>query len=293
MMRPVMGKPVCKGHVLITGTSSGIGRACAVLLNKLGYQVLAGVRSEADAKALEQDGCRPVILDVTSAEQIAAAAELVKRTCGEEGLAGLINNAGVSIPGPVEFVSLDSWRLQFEVNLFGQIAVTQAMLPFLRLRACKCGPGSARIVLVSSIAGLIAQPIIGPYNASKYALEAAGDALRMELRRQGIYVCLVEPGSIDTPIWGKGETNPKKFGPDHPARQLYGKELDGILAVSRKCAKNALPAEKAAQVVANCLTKRRPRTRYLIGPDAYAGAWAKRLLPTPLLDAGIRWALGL
>jgi NAD(P)-dependent dehydrogenase (short-subunit alcohol dehydrogenase family) len=288
-----MDAPANKGHVLITGTSTGIGRACAVRLCKLGFKVLAGVRSHADAKSVEDAGCQPIMLDVTCPSQITAAADLVKQACGDEGLAALINNAGISMPGPVEFVSMADWRKQFDVNFFGQIAVTQAMLPLLRLRASKKGPGSARIVLVSSIAGLIAQPIIGPYNASKYALEAAGDALRLELRRQGIIVCLVEPGAIDTPIWEKGEANPRTFGPDHPARQLYGKELDGILAVSRKCAQKALPADEAARVVEECLTKRRPRTRYLIGLDAYAGAWAKRLLPTRVLDAGIRWALGL
>jgi NAD(P)-dependent dehydrogenase (short-subunit alcohol dehydrogenase family) len=281
-------------HVLITGTSTGIGRACVLRLAKAGFSVLAGVRSEADGKSLEQAvgaNARAIALDVTDASSIARATESIKQICGEDGLLALVNNAGISVHGPVEHVPMSEWRRQFDVNFFGQIALTQAMLPLLRIGVSR--HGRARIVMMSSIAGRIAQPIIAPYNASKYALEAASDALRLEVRAQGIRVCLVEPGAIDTPIWAKAEANPGAFPPDHPARVLYAKAIDGVVKSARKSATTAIPADRVAQVVEKCLTKRHPRARYLVGTDAHIGAAAKRLLPTKVLDAGMAWALGM
>lgn len=281
-------------HVLITGTSTGIGRACVLRLARNGFSVLAGVRSEADGKSLEQAvgaGARAIVLDLTDAAAIARTAETVKQICGEDGLLGLVNNAGISVHGPVEHVPLSEWRRQFEVNFFGQIALTQAMLPSLRLGVSR--RGRARIVMMSSIAGRIAQPIIAPYNASKYALEAASDALRLEVRSQGIGVCLIEPGAIDTPIWAKAEANPGTFPPDHPARILYARAIDAVVNSARKSAKSAIPADRVARVVEKCLTRRHPRARYLVGADAHVGAAAKRLLPTAVLDAGMAWALGI
>ena len=267
--------------------------------------MLAGVRKEADARAVEQaareatggeapsGSVRAVTLDVTDAGSIAAAAEAVRQAAGDQGLAGLVNNAGVSVCGPVEFVPLDDWRRQFEVNFFGHVAVTQAVLPLLRQRVRVRGRGAARVVMVSSIAGRIAQPVIGPYNASKFALEAMSDALRMEVRPQGIQVSVVEPGAIATPIWAKGEAN-IDAGPANPAsRELYGRATDAVTAAARKAGASAIPVDAVAKVVEACMTRRRPRTRYLVGLDARAGAWAKILLPTRVLDAGMCWAIGI
>jgi NAD(P)-dependent dehydrogenase (short-subunit alcohol dehydrogenase family) len=283
-------------HVLITGCSTGIGRACAVYLGKMGFVVLAGVRTEADAKGIEQSAgqnVRAILIDVTDADSIARAARQAREICGDARLIGLVNNAGISVHGPVEHVPLSGWRRQMEVNLFGQIAVTQALLPLLRAGVTVHGQGAARIVMMSSIAGLIAQPIIAPYNASKFALEAVSDALRLELQPQGIKVCVVEPGAIDTPIWAKAEANPGAFPPDHPARVLYAREIDAIVNGARKAAANAIGADAVAKVVAKCLMLRRPRTRYRVGRDAMIGAMAKAVLPTWLLDRGMRWGLGI
>jgi len=284
------------GHVLITGCSTGIGRASVIHLAKLGFNVLAGVRNATDRQSIEQAGggnVKAILLDVTDSAAIRAAAKTVGEICGQRGLAGLVNNAGIVVHGPVEFVPIRRWREQFEVNVIGQIELTQAMLPLLRMRVAASGRGSARIVNMSSIAGLIAQPILSPYNASKYALEAVSDSLRMELRPQGILVCLIEPGAIDTPIWGKAEANPDVFPADHPARSLYGKAIDGITNHSRKSARNAVPAEKVAQVVGRCMTRKRPRTRYPVCWESHVGSAAKGFLPTAIMDAGICWALGM
>jgi len=284
------------GHVLVTGCSTGIGRACAIHLAGLGFNVLAGVRKQDDAAALQRDAganLHGILLDVTDAASISSAVETACGMSGGDGLRGLINNAGISVHGPVEHVPLSEWRRQFEVNFFGQLAVTQAMLPLLRLHIAARGAGSARIVMMSSIAGRVAMPIIGPYNASKFALEAMSDALRMELRAQGIKVCIVEPGSIDTPIWSKAEANPGTFPPDHPARVLYSREIDAVVTAAKKSAAAAIGTDAVSKVVEKCLMLRRPRTRYLVGTDAKIAAAAKWVLPTRVLDWGMARELGI
>ena len=193
---------------LITGSSTGIGRETALHLAGLGWRVLAGVRKEADGRSLAEEAksrglagpVEPVIIDITKPEQIEAAATQAANAAGARGLDALINNAGIPIVGPVESLGMDRWRHQFEVNFFGHIAVTRAMLPLLRV-------ARGRVVLVSSIAGLIGQPFLSPYSASKHALEALGDALRIELAPDGIGITLLEPGAIKTPIWKRGEEN--------------------------------------------------------------------------------------
>ena len=188
-----------RGAVLLTGASTGIGRACVEHLDGLGFTVFAGVRTQSDADSLREGGSartRPLLLDVTDAESIRVAADTVEETF-PAGLSGLVNNAGIAVGGPVEFVALEEWRRVLEVNFVGQIAVTQATLPALR-RA------RGRIVNVTSIGGRLATPFFGPYNASKFALEAVTEALRLELRRFGVQVSAVEPGAVATPIWDKG-----------------------------------------------------------------------------------------
>ena len=193
-----------RGAVVVTGSSTGIGRACALHLDRLGFKVFAGVRKEADGKQLENEASErlePLILDVTDPEDISRAAERVAEVT-EGRLAGLVNNAGIGVGGPLELLSISDFRRQIEVNLIGQVAVTQAFIPALR-------QAHGRLVFISSIGGLIANPYMSPYHASKFGIEAVGDVLRQELRQFGVQVSIVEPGSIATPIWDKGRTTAK------------------------------------------------------------------------------------
>ena len=189
-----------RGAVVVTGASTGIGEACALQLDRMGFSVFAGVRREADGKALEQKASgrlTPVFIDVADEVSIASAVETVSAAVGDAGLAGLVNNAGIAVPAPIELVPLDALRRQLEVNVIGQVSVTQAFLPLVR-------KAQGRIVNMGSIAGRLAIPFLGPYCMSKFAMEALTDSLRVELRPWGIKVSLVEPGRISTPIWGKG-----------------------------------------------------------------------------------------
>ena len=189
------------GAVVVTGASTGIGRATALYLDAKGYLVFPGVRKEADAEGLRQQGSdrlAPVMIDVTDEKSIASAREQVAEAVGERGLAGLVNNAGVGGGGPIEFIPLDELRSTLEVNLIGQVAVTQAFLPLIRRR-------KGTIVFIASIGGRVASPFMSPYNTSKFGIEALGESLRHELAPWGIDVAVVEPGSIDTEIWSKGD----------------------------------------------------------------------------------------
>ena len=218
--------------VVITGASSGIGEACALRLDKAGWRVFAGVRKEADAERLKQEGSErltPVFMDVIDEGSIMKAEETVRNAVGEVGLAGLVNNAGVGIHGPLEFLLLEDLRRQLEVNTIGQIAVTQAFLPLIR-------KGRGRIVNIGSIGGKMATPFLGPYSASKFAMEALTDSLRQELRPWDIHVAIVEPGSIATPIWDKGQAGADEMEQKLPeeAMKLYGTAVDAMLTAARR-----------------------------------------------------------
>jgi NAD(P)-dependent dehydrogenase (short-subunit alcohol dehydrogenase family) len=278
-----------RGHVLITGASSGIGRASAIELAQAGFEVFAGVRRPQDAQSIEAEAkpigrLSAVILDVTDSSNITAAVKQISERVGEQGLAGVVNNAGISVVGPIEFVSLADFHLQFEINFFGAIAVTQATLPLLRQHVARSGPGSARLVNMSSIGGRIAQPILGPYTASKFALESLTDSLRMELLPQGIQVCSVNPGAIDTPIWSKARATADAITANHPARVLYGSLIDGVTTGAARAHASAGPVSTVAAAVLACMTAGRPKTRYFVGKDAKSGALAKRLIPDRIFD---------
>jgi NAD(P)-dependent dehydrogenase (short-subunit alcohol dehydrogenase family) len=274
---------------LITGASTGIGRATALRLDAAGWKVFAGVRKEGDAESLRAAGSErlaPLILDVTDAEQIAAAAKRVEAEA-EGGLDGLVNNAGVGIPGPLETIPIEDFRRQVEVNLVGQIAVTQAMLPSIR-RA------RGRIVFISSIGGRVAFPLGGAYHAAKFGIEAAGDVFRQELHSWGISVSIVEPGSIDTPIWEGGERNLDAASERSGQREaLYGKAVENYRKISRRLAERGIPPQKVASVVEHALSARRPRSRYLVGRDAKLQARIKPLIPTSIFDRIVRRATGV
>lgn len=271
------------GAVVITGASTGIGRATARYLAARGVRVFAGVRRPQDAEALRGEGgggVTPVQLDVTDRQSIARAASEVEAALDGEGLLGLVNNAGIGIGAPLEFIDLDELRRQLEVNVIGPVAVTQAFLAQIRTRR-------GRIVNVGSIGGRIAQPIMGPYNASKYALEALSDSLRMELGAWGIHVSLVEPGAIATAIWEKTDTYAEQMIPALGARagELYGDAIGAVLDTARMLSKRAIAPEAVSRAIFHALTARRPRTRYLVGADARAEALLARFLPDRARDA--------
>lgn len=272
------------GTVLVTGASTGIGEATAIHLREVGFTPIAGVRKDEDAERMEGLGLRTVKLDVTDADGIAAVRELL----GDEPLAGLVNNAGIAVAAPLEFLPIDRLRQQLEVNLIGQIAVTQAFLPALR-RA------RGRIVNVSSIGGRVALPLVGAYNASKFGLEGASDALRRELRSHGVDVILIEPGGVRTPIWKKGEALADEITEDLPpeAERLYGRLIARVRAETRKIdAERGSEPRAVAEAIATALTARRPRARYLVGSDAKQRAVAAKLLPARVMDRMIGRALG-
>jgi NAD(P)-dependent dehydrogenase (short-subunit alcohol dehydrogenase family) len=271
------------GRVVVTGASTGIGEATAKHLKELGFDVYAGVRKAEDAERLRVGGVTPLTLDVTDSDSIAAA----RSELGDSPLAGLVNNAGVAVSGPVEFVPIEELRRQLEVNLIGQVAVTQAFLPQLR-------QGRGRIVNVSSIGGRVALPLMSPYNASKFGLEAVSDSLRRELRGQGIDVILIEPGGVKTPIWRKGNSAADELLADAPpeAERLYGTLIESLRAEADKIDRErGLPPQAVAEVIGEALTARRPRTRYLVGRDAKLRARAAALLPDRAMDALIGRAL--
>ena len=262
---------------LVTGASTGIGRATAFHLAGLGFHVLAGVRDPADAP----DGLEPLKLDVTDESDIAAAAERV----GAE-LHALVNNAGIALSGPIEVVPIDEWRRIVDINLLGQVAVTRALLPAV-LRA------RGRVVNMSSIGGRVANPLFGPYSATKFALEAVSDALRREVAAHGVRVVSIEPGGIATPIWGKGLEDGRRITGDMSpeAQQRYAKLIPAVTKVAERLGREGLPPEAVAEVVGKAVTTRRPRARYVVGRDAKIQAIAARLLPDAAMDALIRRAL--
>jgi NAD(P)-dependent dehydrogenase (short-subunit alcohol dehydrogenase family) len=276
--------------VLISGASTGIGNATSRWLAGRGWKVLAGVRRDEDGKKLESASrnITAINLDVTDPATIAAAVSRV-REIAPHGLAALINNAGIGVGGPIEFVPIAGWRKQFEVNLFGPIALTQAMLPMLRQRIAAAGKGSARIVMVSSILGKVGSPISGPYSSSKFAMEGASEALSIELHAQGIDVCLIEPGAIDTPIWTKEKSAFAEH--EQEARAIYGNILDAHKQMHAKAATAAIPADKVAATIERALTARRPKMRYAVGKDAKLGVIFKRFMPDRWFEAAMRRAL--
>ena len=276
---------------LISGASTGIGRATALALLSKGFNVIAGVRSQASAERLHQESyakgsghLETTLLDVTDQASIESAAALTDKRTGPDGLRVLINNAGIVVPGPLEYLTPADWRRQFDINFFGAIDLTRTTLPLLRRGVAAQGHGVPRLLFISSIVGRIAQPVMAPYTCSKFALSALGDSLRLELRRQGIGVTVIEPGAVATDIWAKGDTSASEFTPDHPARKLYEPEINGLIALARKTASNALPAERAADDVVRTILAHRAPTRVLVGTDAKIMARLKSLLPTRVFD---------
>jgi NAD(P)-dependent dehydrogenase (short-subunit alcohol dehydrogenase family) len=275
---------VPSGTVLVTGASSGIGEATALHLKELGFDAVAAVRKDEDAERLVARGVRTVKLDVTDVDSIAAArAEL-----GDGAMAGLVNNAGVAVAAPLEFLPVDQLRHQLDVNLIGQLAVIQRFLPALR-------SGRGRIVNISSLGGRVALPLLGAYHASKFALEAISDTLRRELLSQGVDVIVIEPGDVKTPIWRKGEELGLELTSDMPpeGERLYGAQIAAVRKHAAKVAdETGIDPRRVAEAIGRALTAKRPRARYLVGRDAQMRAPVAALLPDRVMDRLVGRAMG-
>ncbi len=274
--------------ILVTGASTGIGQACALHLAAAGHQVFAGVRSEADAKRLEDLGSslvHPVFLDVTKQDQIDAVADLIAKESGS--LYGVVNNAGVARGGPLEYIPVDVWRDQFEVNVFGQVAVTRAMLPMIR-------ETRGRIVFIGSIGGKVATMMMGPYNSSKFAIEAIGEALRQELRPWGIGVSVIEPGAVKTEIWEKGRQTADQLEHELPSEAIerYAPHIAAVRKGIEMQDKGGVEPVKVAEAVDHALFAERPKTRYVIGVPARVQSAMVRVLPDRSREAVIRRFVG-
>jgi NAD(P)-dependent dehydrogenase (short-subunit alcohol dehydrogenase family) len=274
---------LARGAVLVTGAGSGIGRACAERLHRGGFTVFAGVRR---ATALER-GLVPLTLDVTDDGAVVAAAAAIRDQLGGEPLVGVVNSAGVSGGGPAELTPPEEVRQVLETNFTGTFAVTRELLPLLRA-------SRGRVVCIGSIGGRVPAPFLAPYSASKAAVAALCDCLRVELRPWGIQVVLVEPGSIATPMWGKGLEDLDRGASSGPAeaRALYAPYVRAVRGAAARTAARGAPPDTVARVVERALTARRPRPRYLVGWDARLQA-SLRLLPVRARDRVMARALGL
>jgi NAD(P)-dependent dehydrogenase (short-subunit alcohol dehydrogenase family) len=279
---------------MITGASTGIGQATALRLAKAGWTVLAGVRSKEDADRLASEApggrLQPLLLDVTDLEQVRLAAARVSELSGGESSPGrldaLVNNAGIGFGGPLELISPEDLRKQFDVNVLGQVAVTQAMLPALRA-------AHGRLLFVSSVGGRVAMAFTAPYAASKHALEAIGDALRVELRTSNVQVALIEPGSVATPIWEKTREVEEKMTIPASLQREYGHVPAAMAKTIKSTASRGVPPEQVAETIEGALTARRMKSRYVVGRDARAMILARRLLPDHAFDRLAKRALGV
>jgi NAD(P)-dependent dehydrogenase (short-subunit alcohol dehydrogenase family) len=277
--------------VVITGSSTGIGRACALTLDRNGFRVFAGVRKQSDGDALRAAASElltPVHIDVTDAASIDAMAEQVGAEVGEAGLDGLVNNAGTTLPCPVEYVPLDGFRRQLEVNLVGPLAVTRALLPLLQR-------GQGRVVNVTSAAGKIGVPLMAPYSAAKHGLEGLSDVMRVELRRLGIQVAVIEPGFVGTAMGGKLQRDTETVIRSLPdaGRSRYGPALAKLAEEVSRQAATGSPPEVVADDVLHALTSKRPCTRYPSGAGAKRMLLLRRILSDRQIDRIILRAGGL
>jgi len=276
--------------VVVTGASTGIGWGCVKVLTGHGFHVFGSVRKQADADRLSKEfgtAFTPLLFDVTDADAVKRGAEVVEKALHGEMLSGLVNNAGIAVAGPLLYLPIDELRQQMEVNLIGQMIVTQAFAPLLGAdRSRKGEPG--RIVMMSSIGGKNAFPFMGPYSASKFALEGLSESLRRELMLFGIDVILIRPGAVATPIWDKADQ--VDIAPF--ANTPYFKALGNIKKVMLEQGRNGYPPERIGRAVLKALTKSRPKTAYVENPNKAQGL-AVSLLPKRVADAAIATMVGL
>ena len=264
--------------ILITGASTGIGRSITLALAQEGWQVFAGVRSQKDGKSLKNESSGdvvPVILDITKKDQISKAVKQIG-----DSLDGLVNNAGIVSPGPLELMPIEDIREQLDVNVVSQISITQSFLPALR-------NSQGRIIFMSSVSGMMVFPLLGAYAASKHALEAIGDGFRRELKKWGIKVSIIEPGSMKTPIWKKTLERGSNQMKDIPKEklELYQDEINSLLKGASEAEKKALDARYVVDAVLDALESSHPKTRYIVGPIHKLKTIIARFLPDSFLDS--------
>lgn len=267
--------------VVVTGASTGIGRATAQRLAADGFHVLAGVRRQADAERLAAVNVEPLILDITNDDHVAALGE---RVAGDgRRLRALVNNAGIAINAPVETLELKEWRRQFDVSVFGQIAVTRALLSALLT-------GTGRVINIGSVAGRVAMPSFGPYAAAKFAMEAVSDALRREVAEFGVEVVVITPGAVRTNMTESGIATANRLSEGMTPEQhgRYDKLMDAFLRQVEAFARDGVEPERAAAVISRAIAARKPRTRYTVGPDAAMLVPLSRIVPDRLLDRVLR-----
>lgn len=279
--------PSPREAVIVTGASSGIGAGTARAAAHAGFLTFAGVRRDIDARHVQalHPNIRAVQVDVTDRASIEEAA----RTVASHGLPlrGVVSNAGVAVAGPLEFLPTDQLRRQFEVNVFGSVELAQAFLPQLRR-------SRGRLVFVGSISGRLAVPFIAPYSASKFALRAIADAMRVELRAAGIAVSLIEPSSVKTPIWQKGRDRRDALLALLPpeAIERYGAQMEAVFRTTESEERIAIPVEQVSAAIMHALTAAKPRSHYLLGKPARAGS-VVAMLPAALRDRAIRASMKL
>jgi NAD(P)-dependent dehydrogenase (short-subunit alcohol dehydrogenase family) len=271
-----------RGGVVVTGASTGIGNACALHLDRLGFRVFAGVRRDEDAERLRSQASErltPVKIDVTDSDSIGQTADQVTAALDGEPLSGLVNNAGIAVSGPVEYLPIEEVRKQLEVNFIGQVAVTQAFLPLLRR-------SRGRVVNIGSVGGEVALPFLSPYAASKHAIEGFSDSLRREVEPLGVHVSVVRPGAIQSSIWERGNAAADEVLANVPpeALEIYGDAVRGARAAANQRAQEAMPAQEVADVVEHALTADKPKTRYVVGRTGKAMVALERWLPDRVFD---------
>jgi NAD(P)-dependent dehydrogenase (short-subunit alcohol dehydrogenase family) len=276
-------RPVRNELIVVTGASTGIGAATARELAHRGFHVLAGVRRDIDADALRAERIEPHLLDITTEADVAAIARRVTDDPEHRQLRALVNNAGIAVNAPVEALPMTEWRRQFEVNLFGHIAMTQALLPALL-------DNSGTVVNISSVGGRVAMATYGAYAGSKFALEAVSDALRREVAGFGVTVIVVEPGAVTTEMAGRGVATAEALAAAMTAdqHQRYDALTDAITTQARTFARDGVSAAHAAKVIADAITTTNPRTRYTVGRDAAVIVRLTRLVPDRFLDQILR-----
>ena len=273
-------EPLCREIVVVTGASTGIGAATARELARRGFHVLAGVRRGTDADALRATNLEPVMLDITNEAEIAALVKRITDDPERRPLRALVNNAGIEVNAPVEVLPLSEWRRLFDVNLFGQVAMTQALLPALI-------KSRGTVVNISSVGGKVAMAAYGPYASTKFALEAVSDALRREVKPLGVKVIVVEPGAVTTEMSGRVGVNAERItgGMTPEQRNRYAALMHSMVSQAQSYIRKALPAEEAGRIIADAITSKRPRTRYTVGRDAAIVVVLARCLSDRMLDS--------